>query len=134
MSFFSLGNICIQCKHTGRERVSERKCMVGYVEGGNVYRTKAATRGALQKSCSFKFRKLYRKTPVLESLFKKIADLQACNFILKRLHYKCYPLNFVAFRPVTLLKSLQQRCFPVKFVAFSHAFLLKRDSSIGFFL
>ena len=27
------------------------------------------------------FRKFYRKTPVLESLFNKVADLQACNFI-----------------------------------------------------
>ena len=34
-----------------------------------------------KKRCSEKFHKFYRKTPVLESLFKKVAGLQGCNFI-----------------------------------------------------
>ena len=35
-----------------------------------------------EKSCYWKFCNIYMKTPVLESLFNKIAD-QACNFIKK---------------------------------------------------
>ena len=35
----------------------------------------------LPNSCSSKFRKFHRKTPVLESLFTKVADLKACNVI-----------------------------------------------------
>ena len=38
----------------------------------------------LQNSCSLKFRKFYRKTPVLQSLFNKVAGLKTCNFIKKR--------------------------------------------------
>ena len=37
------------------------------------------------------------KTPVLEFLFKKIADPQACNFIKKRLQHMCFPVKFAKF-------------------------------------
>ena len=37
----------------------------------------------LQNSCCLKFREFYRKTRVLESLFNKFTDRQACNFIRK---------------------------------------------------
>ena len=30
---------------------------------------------------------------MLESLFNKVASLQACNFIKKRLQYRCFPVN-----------------------------------------
>ena len=36
-----------------------------------------------EKRCTEKFRNIYRNTPVLESLFNKVASLKACNFILK---------------------------------------------------
>ena len=39
----------------------------------------------LKNRCSKKFRKLNKKTPVLESPFNKAAGPQACNFIKKRL-------------------------------------------------
>ena len=38
-------------------------------------------RCSVKKSCSWKFRKFFSKTPVLGSLFKKVAGLQAWNFI-----------------------------------------------------
>ena len=34
----------------------------------------------------WKFCKIYRKTPVLESLFNKVADI-------KRVHHKCFPMK-----------------------------------------
>ena len=40
-----------------------------------------------EKSCSLKFRKFYRKAPVLESLLNKIAGLKACNFIKNRVKH-----------------------------------------------
>ena len=43
------------------------------------------------------FANLHRKTPVLESLFKKVADLKVCNFIIKRLQYRCFPVKFVKY-------------------------------------
>ena len=44
----------------------------------------------LQNRCSSKFRKFYKKTLVLESLFNKVAGRQACNFIEKRLQRRCF--------------------------------------------
>ena len=32
------------------------------------------------------------ETHVLESIFKKLADLQTCNFIKKRPQYRCFPV------------------------------------------
>ena len=46
-------------------------------------------RCSIKKSCSQKFRNIHRKTPVLESLFH---ELQACNFIKKRLQRRCFPI------------------------------------------
>ena len=37
------------------------------------------------------FANFHRKTPVLESPFNKVADLQVCNFIKRRLQHKCFP-------------------------------------------
>ena len=34
-----------------------------------------------------------QKTPVLEFLFNKVADLKACNFIKKRLRHRYFPMN-----------------------------------------
>ena len=51
----------------------------------------------LQNRCSYKFHKFHRKTPVLESLFNKVAAPQACNFIKKRLLHRCFPVKFVKF-------------------------------------
>ena len=34
---------------------------------------------------------------MLESLFNKLAGLQACNFIKKRLQHRRFPVNFVKF-------------------------------------
>ena len=36
------------------------------------------------------FAKFHRKTPVLQSLFDKVVGLQTCNFIKKRLEYRCF--------------------------------------------
>ena len=33
---------------------------------------------------------IHRKTPLLESLFDRDANLRACNFIKKRLQHRCY--------------------------------------------
>ena len=44
-----------------------------------------------KKGCSWNFDKFHRKTPVLESLFDKVAGL---NFIKKRLQRRCFPVKF----------------------------------------
>ena len=55
-----------------------------------------------KKSCSQKFPNIHRKTPVLESLFQKVADLQDCNFIKKRLLHRYFSVMvwIVAFKTI----------------------------------
>ena len=51
----------------------------------------------------------HRKTPVLESLFNKVADLQACNVIKKRLQYGCFPVNIAKSLKAAILKIICKR-------------------------
>ena len=43
------------------------------------------------------FCNIHRKTLLLEPLFNKVASLQACNFIKKRLQHRCFPMNITKF-------------------------------------
>ena len=51
----------------------------------------------LQKRCSYKFRNIHRKRPVLVSLFDKVAGLKVCNFIKTRIQHRCFPVNIAKF-------------------------------------
>ena len=52
----------------------------------------------------------YRKTPVLESLFNKVAGLQPGNFNQKnRLQHRCFPVNIANFLRTPFLKSIWER-------------------------
>ena len=51
----------------------------------------------LRNSCSYKFRNIFGKTPVLESLFNKLGSLKACYFIKKRFRHGGFPVNIVKF-------------------------------------
>ena len=62
-----------------------------------------------KKSCSLKFRKFHRKTPVLESLLNKVAGLQACNFIKKGLQQRHIPVKFAKFLRTHFLKNICER-------------------------
>ena len=44
-----------------------------------------AVRNVLQNRCSLKFRNIHRKTPVLESLFNKVAGLN--SFFIEHLRW-----------------------------------------------
>ena len=37
------------------------------------------------------------KTPVLDSVFNKVADMKTCHFIKKRLKYMFFPVNIQKF-------------------------------------
>ena len=56
--------------------------------------------------CSSKIHKIHRKTPVFQSLFNKVAGLQACNFIKKRLQHSCFPAKFANFLRTPILKNI----------------------------
>ena len=51
-----------------------------------------------------KFRNIHRKTPVLESLFNKVAGLKAYNFIKKNFYHSCcFPVNTAKFLRTPIL-------------------------------
>ena len=54
---------------------------------------------------------LNRKTPVLESLFNRVAGLQACNFMKKRLQHSCFPMNIVKFLRTFIWRTYANYCF-----------------------
>ena len=51
----------------------------------------------------------YKKRPVLESLFSKVADLQVCNVIKKRPQYRCFPVNIAKSLRAAILKIICER-------------------------
>ena len=66
-------------------------------------------KGLSNRSSVKKFHKLHRKTPVLKSLFNKVAGPQACNFIKKRFQHRCFPLKCAKFLGTPILKNICER-------------------------
>ena len=67
--------------------------------------SEAAAHWCFWNKCSKKFRSINRKTPVLESLFKEVAGLQACNFIKNRIQHRCFPVNITKFLRTPFFKE-----------------------------
>ena len=59
----------------------------------------------------FKVCNIHRKTPILESLFSKVASLEAYKFIKKRLQHTCFPVNIANFLRKFYLKNTIGGCF-----------------------
>ena len=76
---------------------------------GIVIFLEAVTRNVLQKKLLLKYRNIHRKTPVLESLFNEVAVLKACNFIMKRLQYRCFSVKNAKFLRTPILKNIFER-------------------------
>ena len=45
----------------------------------------------------------------MKSLFNKVASLQACNFIKKRLQHRCFLVNFAKILRAPILKNICER-------------------------
>ena len=46
---------------------------------------------------------------MLESLFNKVADIEACNVIKKRLQHRCFSMNIAKFLGTPILKNICER-------------------------
>ena len=60
--------------------------------------------GVSQKFCN-------RKTPVLESPFNKVAGLKVCNFMIKRLQRRRFPVNIAKFLRTDFSWNISDDCF-----------------------
>ena len=56
-----------------------------------------------EKECSSQ---ISQESAVLESLFNKVAGLQACHFIKKRLQNMCFPVIIAKFLRASILKNI----------------------------
>ena len=70
-----------------------------------VKRQKQPLKLLCKKRCFKKFYKFHRKTIVLKSIFNRVAYLQGCSFIKKRLQHRCFPVEFTQFLRTPNLKS-----------------------------
>ena len=69
-------------------------------------------RCSINKKLFLKILRYPQETPVLESLFKKVACLETCIFIKKRPQHKCFPVSITEFLRVTYFeKHLQRAAF-----------------------
>ena len=66
---------------------------------------------AVIKRCSIKKLLLKLRTGKYDcrSLFNKVVGHQTCNFIKKRLQYRCFPVNFAKFLGTSILKNIYKR-------------------------
>ena len=46
---------------------------------------------------------------MLQSLFNKVAGLQACNFIKKKLQNKCFAVKFAKFLRAPIFRNIYER-------------------------
>ena len=49
------------------------------------------------------------KTPLLESLLNKVAHLQVCNFIKKKLQHRYFPVIVAKFLRIPISKNICER-------------------------
>ena len=56
-----------------------------------------------------KISEVERKTPVLESLFNKVAGLKF--FIIKILQHRCFPVHIAKFLRTAFLQNSSGNCF-----------------------
>ena len=58
------------------------------------------------KKLLLKISQSLQETPVLKSLFRKVAGLKVCNFIKKRPQRKCFLVNISKFLRLPILKNI----------------------------
>ena len=63
---------------------------------------------------------------MLESLFKKVAGLKACNFIKKRPEHRCFPVNIAKF---LILLNSKNNCERLLFDFFNGSLLHRPKGS-----
>ena len=67
-----------------------------------------AIAGVLWKNSAKNFPNIHRISLVSESLYKKVACHQACNFIKKRLQQRCFPVNIANFLRTRIWKKTSE--------------------------
>ena len=87
-------------------------CLVKRNSNNNKYSSEGVQRCSIKQSLSEKLCSIHKKTPVLESLFNKVASLKAWNFIKKRLQQRYFPVNVAKLLRTSILKNMFEWLLP----------------------
>ena len=85
----------IKIESTWRREIKEQTLRLTLLYCGRTIRS--SHRRCFIRKLFLKTLQYWQETPVLESIFKKVADLSTCNFIKKRTQHRCFPVNIVSF-------------------------------------
>ena len=66
-------------------------------EFGYLDQSRSSHQGCCIKNTAHKSFAIFIGKHMLETLFNKATGLQACNFMKKRLEYRCFPVNIAKF-------------------------------------
>ena len=97
----------IKIESTTRRKIKEQAPQLTLLYRGRTVRS--SHRRCCIRKLFLKILQYPQETPVLESIFKKVADLQTCNFIKKRPQHRCFPVNIAKFLILPILKNICKR-------------------------
>ena len=97
----------IKIESTWRREIKEQAPQLTLLYRGRTVRS--SHRRCCIRKLFLKILQYPQETPVLESIFKKVADLQTCNFIKKRPQHRCFPVNIAKFLILPILKNICKR-------------------------
>ena len=78
-------------------------------EFGYLDQSRSSHQGCCIKNTAHKSFAIFIGKHMLETLFNKATGLQACNFMKKRLEYRCFPVNIAKFLRAPILKNICER-------------------------
>ena len=94
----------IKIESTWRRKIKEQATHLTLLYRGRTVRS-SHRRWCCIRKLFLKILQYTQETPVLESIFKKGADLYTCNFIKKRPQHRCFPVNIAKFLILPILKK-----------------------------
>ena len=94
----------IKIKSTRRSEIKEQAPELTLLYRGRTVR--GSHRRCFIRKLFLKILQYPQETPLLESIFKKVADLSTCNFIKKRTQHRCFPVNIEKNLILPILKNI----------------------------
>ena len=101
------GKVFYQIESTWRREIKEQAPQLILLYRGRA--VKSSHRRCCIRKLFLKILQNPQETPVLESIFKKVEDLQTCNFIKESPQHRFFPVNITEFLILPILKNICKR-------------------------
>ena len=86
-----------------------RVTYINYNKKFSMASPEAVVQGCSERKLLLKLCAEFTEKHLCWSLFDKVTGLQTCNFIKKRLQYRCIPVNFAKFLGKPILKNIYKQ-------------------------